>query len=315
MKNRVIFYLYNDVHILDLAGPLQVFYESGEYGIPYEILFVSDQHQKQFSSGLFSDKLIHFSEIELSENDILMIPGFSITSNAVGNTSFDEWLIEANKNKIAICSVCTGVFALARAGILNGLECTTHWKYIDALKEHFPKVKVMQNRLFVKDDNIYTSAGITTGIDLALFLIEERHGAKFAYQLAKELVVYLRRDSADMQESIFVQYRQHINYQIHEVQEWLIHHLNQKTSIEDLAEKVNMSPRNLTRLFKAKTGITIGEYTEKLRVEKALQLLKRNEKMAVISQECGISNPHQLVTILKKHTGHIPKELRNYLNK
>jgi transcriptional regulator GlxA family with amidase domain len=310
LKNRIIFYLSNDVHILDLAGPLQVFYESGEYGIPYEILFVSDQTQKQFSSGLFSDKLIHFSEVIPQKDDILMIPGFSIQSNLEPNRNFDDWLKKAHENKVAICSVCTGVFALARAGILDGLECTTHWKYIEALQTHFPQVKVMQNRLFVKNAHIYTSAGITTGIDLALFLIEERHGAKFAYQLAKELVMYLRRDSADGQESIFVQYRQHINYQIHEIQDWLIHHLQQKTSIEALAEKVNMSPRNLTRLFKAKTGITIGEYIEKLRVERALQLLKRNEKVSTISQECGINNPHQLATILKKHTGYIPKELK-----
>ena len=310
MKNRIIFYLSNDVHILDLAGPLQVFYESGEYGIPYEILFVSDQDKKQFSSGLFSDKLIHFSEVTPQQDDILMIPGFSIQSNLEPDKSFDDWLRKAHEKKTAICSVCTGVFALARAGILNGLECTTHWKYIEALQKHFPLVKVQQNRLFVKNAHIYTSAGITTGIDLALYLIEERHGAKFAYQLAKELVMYLRRDSADGQESIFVQYRQHINYQIHEIQDWLIHNLQQKTSIEALAEKANMSPRNLTRLFKAKTGITIGEYIEKLRVEKALQLLKRNEKMTTISQECGINNPHQLAVILKKHTGYIPKELK-----
>lgn len=311
MKNRAIFYLSNHVHILDLAGPLQVFYESGEYGIPYEILFVSDQSEKQFSAGLFSDKLTDFSSIEAAEGDILMIPGFSIASNLTPNQNFDDWLMKAQANKAAICSVCTGVFALARAGILNGLECTTHWKYIEALQEYFPLVKVLSNRLFVKSGNIYTSAGITTGIDLALFLIEERHGAKFAYKLAKELVVYLRRDSTDKQESIFVQYRQHINYQIHEVQDWLTHHLNQKTSIEFLADKVSMSPRNLTRLFKAKTGITIGEYIEKLRVEKALQLLKRHEKITVISQECGISHPHQLATLLKKHTGLIPKELKN----
>ncbi|RFS15003.1 GlxA family transcriptional regulator [Emticicia sp. C21] len=310
MKNRIIFYFSNDVHILDLAGPLQVFYESGEYGIPYEILFVSDKEQKQFSAGLFSDKLTDFSTIAFDTNDILMIPGFSIPANLEPNKAFDEWLVKAHQKKVAICSVCTGVFALARAGILDGLECTTHWKYIEALQKHFPKVKVMQNRLFVKNENVYTSAGITTGIDLALFLIEERHGAKFAYQLAKELVMYLRRDSADGQESIFVQYRQHINYQIHEIQDWLIHHLHQRNSIEELAEKVSMSPRNLTRLFKAKTGITIGEYIEKLRVERALQLLKRNEKMSTISQECGINNPHQLATILKKHTGYIPKELK-----
>ena len=311
MKNRVIFYLANDVHILDLAGPLQVFYESGEYDIPYEILFVSDQDKKQFSSGLFSDKLVHFSEITLLPDDILIIPGFSIDSNLTTINDFDVWLNHAAAIKVAVCSVCTGVFALARAGILNNQECTTHWKYIETLQKNFPKIKVQQNRLFVKSGNIYTSAGITTGIDLALFLIEERHGARFAYKLAKELVVYLRRDSADKQESIFVQYRQHINYQIHEIQDWLIHHLHQKNSIESLAEKVSMSPRNLTRVFKAKTGITIGEYIEKLRVERALQLLKRNEKMAIIAQECGISNPTLLAGILKKHTGHIPKQLKS----
>ncbi len=310
MKNRVIFYISNDVHILDLAGPLQVFYESGEYGIPYEMLFVSDQAVKQFSSGLYLDKLVHFSNVLSAEHDILIIPGFSIQSNYNASDGFYEWLIEAYEKKALICSVCTGIFALAKANLLNNIECTTHWKYIDTLQNQFPQLKVLKNRLFVKSGNIYTSAGITTGIDLALYLIEERHGAKFAYTLAKELVVYMRRDSADSQESVFVQYRQHINYQIHEIQDWLIHHLHLKTSIEALAEKVNMSPRNLTRLFKAKTGITIGEYIDKLRVEKALQLLKTNEKVATISKECGINSSNQLVSLLKKYTGHIPKELK-----
>ncbi len=310
MVNRVVFYISNEVHILDLAGPLQVFYESGEYGIPYEIVFISDQDKKRFSSGLFLDKLSHFSSISLNANDILIIPGFSVESNSRFDTDFYKWLQNANEKQVTICSICTGIFALARANLLDGILCTTHWKYIDSLQKQFPAVTAVKNRLFIKSNNIYTSAGITTGIDLALFLIEEKHGAKFAYALAKELVVYIRRDSSDTQESIFLQYRQHINYQIHEIQDWIIQHLQTKITIEELAEKVNMSPRNLTRLFKSKTGITIGGYIQRLRVEKALQLLKKNEKVAFIAQECGFGNPNQLLSTLKKYTGTIPKELK-----
>jgi transcriptional regulator GlxA family with amidase domain len=309
LPNRIFFYISNHIHILDLAGPVQVFYESGEYGIPYEVMYISDEKEKEFSAGLRVDKLVHFSEVSLVKDDILIIPGFSIKSNTQMNAGFIKWLRDAHARQTTICSICTGIFALAKANLLNGVECTTHWKYTDTLQKQFPALKVQKNRLFIKSGNIYTSAGITTGIDLALSLIEERHGAKFAYQLAKELVAYIRRDSADTQESVFIQYRQHINYQVHEVQDWIIHHLHLKIAITDLAEKVNMSPRNLTRLFKAKTGITIGDYIEKLKVEKALRLLKQKEKVVSVALECGFKNSNQLIHLLKKHTGQMPKQL------
>jgi len=308
--NWVFFYLSNHVHLLDLAGPVQVFYESGEYGIPYEVSFVSDEESKQFSAGPLADKLIHFSTVSLNKNDILIIPGFSVKSNTQLNKDFANWLRAAHEQQVTICTICTGIFTLAKAGLLDNTECTTHWKYTDELQKQFPNLKVQKNRLFIKSKNIYTSAGITTGIDLALSLIEERHGAKFAYQLAKELVTYIRRDSADTQESIFIQYRQHINYQVHEVQDWIIHHLQRKISITDLADKVNMSPRNLTRLFKAKTGITIGDYIEKLKVEKALQLLKQKVKMISIAHQCGFKSAGALLQLLKKHAALVPKELK-----
>jgi transcriptional regulator GlxA family with amidase domain len=115
------------------------------------------------------------------------------------------------------------------------------------------------------------------------------------------LVVYIRRDGNDSQNSIYLQYRQHINGQIHEIQDWMIHHLDEKIKIEQLAEMVYTSPRNLTRLFKATTGITIGDYLEGLRVEKAKHLLKENNKVEVVAKACGFLSTNQLRTILKKH--------------
>lgn len=309
-NNRVIFFIANTVHALDLAGPLQVFYECTTYGIPYDILYVSNKPEQQLSSGLGVNGLAHFSAIEANSNDIVFIPGFELAEyTKEDHSAFYAWLGAAHQKKAVICSICTGAFALAKAGLLNGIECTTHWKYVNMLQAQFPHTTVLQNRLFVTAGNIYTSAGITTGIDMALHIMEERHGPQFAYQLARELVVYIRRDGNTTQESIYLQYRQHINDHIHTIQDWIINHLTEKITIEALAAMVYMSPRNLTRLFKATTGITIGEYLEKVRVEKALQLLKAGEKVTSITNECGFKSANQLRVILKKHHAQLPAEI------
>jgi transcriptional regulator GlxA family with amidase domain len=296
--NRVFFYINNGTHILDLAGAVQVFHEATNYGIDYEIHYISDNTQQTSSANLGFTHLELFSTIDILPTDIVVIAGFSLKELAKGNTVLFEWLKKANDLKATICSVCTGCFTLAEAGLLDNKACTTHWNFTERLQTAYPQTKVLKNRLFVKSDNIYTSAGIATGIDLALFVIEERHGAKFAYQIARELVVYIRRDGSETQNSIYLQYRQHINNSIHEIQDFIIHHLDEKIKIEQLAEMIHTSSRNLTRLFKATTGITIGEYLDALRVEKALQLLKENETVA---QACGFQSTNQLRAILKKH--------------
>ncbi len=310
-KNRVIFFIASHVHVLDLAGPLQVFYEAATYNIPYQIVYVSNKDARQFSSGLGINGLAHFSTVDVTGDDILIIPGFDLYEyNKEDYTAFYTWLQHANEQKAVICSICTGAFALAKAGLLNGIESTTHWKYVTGLQEQFPETKVLQNRLFVTADNIYTSAGITTGIDMALYIMEERHGPQFAYQLARELVVYMRRDGDHAQESIYLQHRQHINNHIHTIQDWIVNHLAEKITIEGLAAMVYTSPRNLTRLFKNTTGVTIGAYVEKMRAEKAMQLLKAGEKVTAVNHACGFKSATQLRAIIKKHTGYLPRAFK-----
>jgi transcriptional regulator GlxA family with amidase domain len=298
-KNKVLFYIVNDVHMLDLAGALQAFYEAGNYDNPYEIFFVSDKKTATSSSHLQLSKFVSPSKIKLEKQDIVIIPGYTI-DNKKENTTLSTFLQKANALGCTICSICTGTFALADSGILNHKSCTTHWKYTQLLQKKYPLIQVEENRLFVKDQNIYSSAGIATGIDLALFVLEEKHGAELAWKIARELVVYIRRDGDEAQESIYLKYRSHIHSGIHQIQDHIIHHLHEKMSIDVLADKIFTSPRNLTRLFKKITGITIGDYIEKMRIERAKQLIKAKYKMEAVAAECGFKSVTQLRSLFKK---------------
>jgi transcriptional regulator GlxA family with amidase domain len=310
--NRVIFFISKDVHILDLAGALQAFYEASYYGHPYDIIYVSDSRGQNCSAGLRLAGMKKFSTVKVLASDILVIPGYDLRQlSTPEGTVFRGWLRKADAVKATICTICTGAFTLARAGLLDQRECTTHWKYTERLQREYPALRVLSNRLFVKSDHIYSSAGVITGLDMALFLLEERHGPEFTYRLARELMVYIRRDGDESQESIYLQYRKHIRDDIHAVQDWIVRNLHKKIRVEELAALVHTSPRNMTRLFKATTGITIGQYLEKLRLEKAIHLLHRQVKIGSITRQCGLQSDNQLRQIIKKHTGRLPSTMRD----
>ncbi|SHE59040.1 GlxA family transcriptional regulator [Pedobacter caeni] len=299
-SQRIIFFLFDGVHLLDLAGAVTVFYESGCLGKPYELCYVSPYAQPVSSSGLGFTNVRTLGEINVNASDMVIVAGMKLSRwNRADDALWIPWLQHAAATGATICSVCTAAFALAAAGLLEGQNCTTHWAWTTRLQEQFPGIKVIENRLYVKSGNIYTSAGISTGIDLALFLVEEQHGVAFACTVAKDMVVYIRREGKDQQDSIYIQNRQHINQQVHQVQDYIAHHLRQKISIPELAALVHISPRSLTRLFKSSTSLTIGEYVQKLRMEKAMYLLNDNHKMDWIARECGYKSTSQLRQMMK----------------
>lgn len=316
-KYRTFFLVPPEVHLLDMSGPAHIFYEAKSYGAPIESFFITLKNSEELSSaGIHLSKLEHYSSFQLGVNDLFFIPG--IESNLLNDSSFEEknshffnWLITQYENGAKICSVCTGAYLLAQSGLLDGRKCTTHWKYIDNFKNRFPNVGLITDRLFVEDQRIYTSAGVSSGIDLALYLIEEEFGPVFATKVAKEVVVYLRRTEDDPQLSVFLQYRNHLEQRVHLVQDNLAQHLEKKLTIGELAEEVSMSPRNLTRLFKKTTGITIGDYLDKLRVERAVQLLSDGNKVESVSRSCGLQSSNQLRFLLKKYSHALPHELQN----
>lgn len=316
-KSRNIFFLVPpEVQLLDLTGPAHIFYEAREYGAAVNIYYLSlcDTITEVSSAGLSINNLQFYGECQLKESDILFLPGLEshlfLSEDFIQDQKpFFEWLMRQNEHSAKICSVCTGAYLLAFAGLLNHKQCTTHWKYFEDFSTRFPKVRLLKNRLLIKDHNIYSSAGVSSGIDLALFLLEELYGPIFSADIAKEVVIYFRRTENDPQLSVFTQYRNHVDNRIHQVQDLVSQNLSRKIKIEELAEIVHISPRNLTRLFKKTIGLTLGNYIDKLRVEHAQKLLNEGDKVGAVTLACGLKSPNQLRALLKKHLQKLPSEL------
>ena len=302
---KVAFIIPPTVELLDLAGPVQVFTEAKFYGFDIDIEFYKYQDGPVSTAGLSFGEVANFNMAKLKEGDFVFVPGMdndyvnSIPFKA--ERAFFHWLKECSGKKITVCSICNGAFALGHAGLLKDTECTTHWRRVKALQVQFPNAKVLTDILYIKSNNVYTSAGISAGIDLALAILEDLKGPLFTHKVARGLVVYHRRSGTHKQQSIYLDYRNHINPQVHEVQDYLIDNLSRENSIESLASLAGMSPRNLSRVFKEKTGSTILEYLTLLRKEYASTMLNNPEyTIEYIAAQCGFKTARQLQRILKK---------------
>ena len=301
----VAFIIPPTVEILDLAGPVQVFTEAKVHGMEIDIQFYCYSEEPVSTAGLGFGQLANFKMAKLKEGDFVFVPGMdndyvnSIPFKA--EREFFNWLKYCSDQSITVCSICSGAFALGHAGLLKDTECTTHWRRVEALQQQFPRSKVVADILYIKSNNVYTSAGISAGIDLALAILEELKGALFTHKVARGLVVYHRRSGTHKQQSIYLDYRNHINPLIHEVQDYLIDNLSKDNDIESLAAMVGMSPRNLSRVFKEKTGSTVLEYLTLLRKEYASTMLNNPEyTIEYIASKCGFKTARQLQRILKK---------------
>ena len=302
--------------MLDITGPAQIFYEANEYGEQLDLHFLSmsDAQEIASSAGLHFSRLLPYHQSHPQAGDLIFVPGMDYALlrdkefiQEIGN--FLHWLKEEHRKGVQICSICTGAFLLAESGLLDGKNCTTHWKYLDEFEADFPQIQLKKNCLFVEHEGIYTSAGMSSGIDLSLYILEKSFGSSLVVDLAKEVVIYFRRSESDPQLSIFLQYRNHLEKRIHDVQDYLGKKLEQAPQLEELAEVAHTSSRNLTRLFKKTTGITLGAYIEKLRVERAVNLLSEGHKVVYVAKSCGLKSENQLRSLLKKHKGILPTDL------
>lgn len=306
MKKKVAFIIPPTVELLDLAGPVQVFTEAKFYGFDIDIEFYVYRQQPVSTAGLAFGEIASYKNAQLREGDILFIPGMDC--EYVRSHEFKQehdyfaWVKDCAERKTIVCSVCNGAFALGEAGLLNNIKCTTHWRRVEELQMRFPETKVIADTFFVKHEHICTSAGISAGIDLALSLLEDLAGPVFTNKVARGLVVYHRRSNNYQKESIYIDYRNHINPLVHKIQDYLIDNLAGENKIEMLAELVAMSPRNLSRIFKEKTGVTILEYLTQLRLEKARMLLNNHDyTLDKIAAQCGFKTARQLQRILKNN--------------
>ncbi len=317
-RQRIAFAIPKGVHPLDLMGPLHLMYEAVEHGADLEYTLLSPyprQMEVTSSAGFGLTSLKPYSDYEPGSFDLLYIPGANGTllvdpAYLSDIRPFLTWMRRQYEAGTTLASICTGTLLLGEAGLLHSRSCTTHWKYLDILRERFPQANVITNRLFVCDDRIYTSAGVSSGIDLGLYLLEQSFGAAFAADIAREVVLYLRRSGDDPQLSIFLQYRNHLDDRVHRVQDYLIQHLDEAPTNETLAGLIFTSPRHLRRMFKETVGVTIGQYQEQLRMEIAVQLLREGEKVAAVTRRIGLRSANQLRALLQKNVGKLPSELR-----
>jgi len=300
---KIIFLVPKKVHLLDLTGPAHVFYEARNTGKPIEIIFAnfSTTRQVESSAGLLFSELVSLDTLTIQPGDFIFIPGSEHIFEVVQEDRqflpfFKDWM----EKGINLCSICVGVFWLAEAGLLQGKKSTTHWRYLDQFRDRYPDVLVQEESLFVIEDRLFMSAGVSSGIDLSLHIIEQLYGYNLAAEISKEIVYYFRRSGSDPQLSRYLDYQNHEDTSIHQVQNYIMNNLNQKFTMDDLAAKVNMSKRNLSRKFKQTTQLTIGEYTKLIRLERAKHLLSKGNKIQVVANECGYRSTNQLRELLKR---------------
>ena len=206
-----------------------------------------------------------------------------------------DWLRLAARRSRRVASVCTGAFLLARAGLLDGRRATTHWASCDALARNYPAVTVDPDPIFVRDGNVYTSAGVTAGIDLALALVEEDLGRRAALDVARSLVLFIRRPGGQAQFSSGLAGQAAIQPGIRELQDWVSDNLDSDLSVPALAERAFMSPRNFARVFSREVGLTPAAYVESLRLERARLLLETTEmQLEEIARRCGFGTVETL---------------------
>ncbi|MFF4778291.1 GlxA family transcriptional regulator [Microtetraspora fusca] len=294
--SRVVFVLLPGVHLLDLAGPAQAFGTAADFGQPYLLSYVAEQEQVPSAQGL---PLIADTEWpELGPDDLVVVPGWRAPTLR-GGPELSPAALERLRAHHAVggtvASVCAGAEALGQAGLLDGRRCTTHHELQDELAARHPRAIVMRDVLFTADDGVVTSAGIASGIDLALHLLAVRHGPALAAQVARAMVVYARRNGHEPQASAMLRHRSHLDDTVHRVQDLIDARYTEPLPLAYLAASAGVSERTLTRLFtRAAGGLTPLRYQQTLRLERAEHLVSRGMTVETAAREVGFEDARML---------------------
>jgi transcriptional regulator GlxA family with amidase domain len=281
MSRRIIVVAVPPIDELDLVGPLQVFNSvnrlAGEALYAIEVVTSADGLRIEGEGGVLTFMARHhFDRVEGVCDSVLLVCGSS--GRAVNDAALSAWLKKMAAEVRRLGAVCVGAFLLAEAGLLNGRRATAHWKFGRELAKRYPGVRVEHEPLWVKDGKIYTSAGFSAGIDLALAWVEEDCGAALAHEAARELVLFLRRPGGQPQVSVSLASQASEMASIRELQIWIAEHLEARLSVEDLAERMAMSVRNFERVFTREVGTTPSQYVLQMRVEAARRQLERTDR-------------------------------------
>ena len=281
VSRRIVVVAVPPVDELDLVGPLQVFNSvnrlAGRAIYAIEIVTNADRRTVEGEGGVLTFVARHhFKRVEGVCDSVLLVCGLG--SRSVRDSALSAWLKKMAGEVRRLGAVCVGSFLLAEAGLLNGRRATAHWRFGRELAARYPGVRVEHDPLWVKDGNIYTSAGISASIDLALAWVEEDCGAGLAHEAARELVLFLRRPGGQPQLSVSLASQATEMTSIRELQIWIAEHLGRRLSVEGLADRMAMSVRNFERVFTREVGTTPSQYVLQIRVEAARRQLEHTER-------------------------------------
>ena len=296
MSIDVWFVMLPGVLALDMSGPAETFVLAGD---AFRLHYIGPQPEVPTSIGLTMGGIAPLPET-LPEGSLLVLPGVSDSRHQFSTPqaqSVQHWLMrlqpEIHRQAITVMCVCSGALLAATSGLLNGKQCTTHHDVIGRLRDAAPGALIKENRIFVQDGNIWTSAGITSGIDLTLHLMSRLCGPEKALAVAREMVVWFRRSGDDPQLSPWLRYRNHLHPAIHRAQDALTDEPQKGWQLADIAALAHVSPRHLTRLFQEHLGISVRDYLEQLRLAIAQQWLLQGRGVEQASIAAGFSSPRQ----------------------
>ena len=313
---RIAIIAFPGVTLLDISGPAQVFAELQEIELPaagYALSYLST------SGGLVTTDVgmmvdtAPIASIKPQQVDTLIIPGGPGIWALRQDDVLMKWIMQALPKARRIASVCLGAFVLAWTGSLDGKRAATHWRYCPRLQDGFPNISVEPNAIFVRDGRVWSSAGVSAGIDLALAMIEEDFGHTIALDIARRLVVFLKRPGGQSQFStVLAAQASDVEGRFSALHAWIIENIASDLKVETLAERAGMTPRTFARTYVSRTGMTPANGVEALRVETARLLLESRQIGGVVevAKRAGFGDDERMRRAFLRHLGVTPSEYR-----
>jgi len=314
---RVVVLIYEGLQALDAVGPLEVFSGANEHcrrlgqPAPYRIDIVAPEAGPQVCESGYALVAPSAYHTLRGPIDTLIVVGGNGSRVVRHDLKLRAWLKRMAKRVRRLCSVCSGALVLAEAGLLDGKRATTHWGRLDQLQRRHPRVLVERDPIFVRDGSIYTSAGVTAGIDLSLALVEDDVGAEVARTIARWLVVFLQRPGGQAQFSTQLAAAPPRDASFHELQAFIAEHPDRDLSVPALATRMAMSPRNFARRFREQLGVSPAQYVLRARVESARARLEQgDESIEAVAERCGFGTEETMRRSFQKLVHVAPRGYR-----
>jgi transcriptional regulator GlxA family with amidase domain len=310
---------YPGVGLLDLTGPQCVFWTATRY-MEKQGLSGYNPQTVSLNGGLVNTaegiavNTASLSDFAGKTVDTIVVPGSPYMPQVMEECQYlESWLRQNSKNARRTASVCSGAFLLAQAGLLDGKRTATHWAMCDLLQDRFPTLSIDRDAIFIEDGSVWTCAGVSAGIDLALAFVNADCGHAIAMKVARELVVFLKRPGGQAQFSEMLQSQEEDTSDFEELHLWIAENIGENLTVELLAEKVLMSPRNFARVYKQKTGRTPAKTIELFRLEAARRLLEDSERnVDQVARLCGFDDEERMRITFQRNLAISPSEYRKH---